>query len=100
MDTSHFNKEGRYRSAVGTDELSGIGEIQLPEEKIQGLQDFEEGDEADISMKVRFGARGEDGKRSATILTGSCEPMPADAKKYRQESRSSMPPSTTLEEGE
>lgn len=99
MKTSRFNKEGKFRTAQGTDELSGHEGISLQmDPAYKGLSDYEEGDEVDISIKARIGAEGEDGKRQMEVLTCNVEPMPGEAKMYRNDQKSNQPPPPIDEE--
>ncbi len=101
MKTSRFNKEGKFRTAQGTDELSGHEGISLQmDPAYKGLSDYEEGDEVDITIKARIGAEGEEGKREMEVLTCNIVAMPGEAKMYRNEKKSSMPPPVTLDEDE
>lgn len=101
MKSSRFNKEGKFRTAQGTDDLSGHEGISLQmDPAYKGLSDYEEGDEVDITIKARIGAEGEDGKRQMEVLTCQVEAMPGEAKMYRNEKKSGMPPPAALDDEE
>lgn len=101
MNYSRFNKEGKYSSSEGTDELQADHGVELSmDPAYKGIEDFEEGDEVDLKIKARIGAQGEGGKRSMEVILCEIEPMQGDAKKFRNEKRSNMPPESTLMDDE
>lgn len=97
MSTSKFNEKGNYRTASGTDELQGLEgvSLSLPQDT-EGLADYQEGDECDLTVKGRVGAPDQDGNVPIEVINLDIKPMPGEAKMYRRDEKNSMPPPQTL----
>ena len=97
MSTSKFNDKGNYRTAEGTDELQGVEGVSLSLPKdTEGLSDYQEGDECDITVKGRVGATDEDGNVPIEVINLDLKAMPGEAKMFRRDEKDSMPPPETM----
>ncbi len=96
---SRFDQQGKYRSAVGTEELQGDHGVELAiDPSYKNLEGYEDGDDVSLKIMGRLGPAGEDGKRSIEVTSCEVEPMPEAATKFRRDDRSGMPPPETVEE--
>lgn len=97
MSTSKFNGDGKYRTASGTDDLKGMDGVSLMLPKdAEGLADYQEGDECDITVKGRVGAPDENGQVPIEVINLDIKPMPVEAKLFRRDEKGSMPPPQTM----
>lgn len=101
MSHSRMNKDGKLRTAAGTDELETREDMSLSlPESVDGLSDYQEGDEFEFSGRGRKGTAGEDGKVQVAIVNLDIKPMAGEAKMFRRDQESSMPPKSVMGGGE
>ena len=97
MSVSKFNEKGNYRTASGTDDLQGMEGVTLSVPgDVEGISDYKEGDEVDLTIKGRVGAPDQDGKVSIEVINLDLKAMPSEAKMFRRDQNSNMPPPETL----
>jgi hypothetical protein len=101
MSNSRMNQDGKLRTGAGTDELEAREDMSLSvPDSVEGLADYQEGDEFEFSGRGRKGAAGEDGKVQVAIVNLDIKPMAGEAKMFRRDQESSMPPKAIMGGGE